>query len=475
MQAKAAPLAAVSRLFVAAKGRAVFVAHAVDGDGASAQAPGHALRGHWVGGVDVGGQTERCVVGQADGVCFVVKRQDAQHRAEDLLLRNRHVVAHIGKHRGLDVITALKAVGPTQAAGHQTGPFVDTQLDVTLHRLELAAHGQWTHAVAALARVHHAHLGCHACGDRHRLVVHGALHQQTRGCVARLPGVVEALAHRALNGLLQRRIGKHEVGRFAAQLLHHALDRVGRDLGHRHTGCGRAGERHQVHVRVGAQRRAHHGAVAIQQVEHARRVTGFVHHLGHQARRQGREFTGLHDHGATRQQSRGEFGHDLVDGPVPRRDEHAHADGLGQELAVCADRPLKRVVLGRVQGGLDVARAALGLGVVGQVPWRAHFVADGLGHLGVTFFEDRFELRQQGPAMRHRGLAEILKSAPRGLHRQRRVVGRAHGHRAHDALVGGVDDGVLGTGPLGFHPSAINIKVASDHVAPLACGGFRRG
>ena len=102
-------------------------------------------------------------------------------------------------------------------------------------------------------------------------------------------------------------------------------------------------------------------------------------------------------------------------------------------------------------------------------------MADGLGHLGVTLFKHRFELPQQGAAMRHRGLAEAVKGTPRGLHRQRRVVGRAHGHRAHDALVGGVDDGVLGTRPLGFHPSAVDIKVASDHVAPLACGGFRRG
>ena len=294
-------------------------------------------------------------------MCFVVKRQDAQHRAEDLLLRNRHVVAHIGKHRGLDVVAAFKAVGATQATGHQAGPFVETQLNVTLHRFELAAHGQWAHAIAALARVHHAHLGRHACGDRHRLVVHGALHQQTRGRVARLPSVVEALAHRAFNGLLQRRIDKHEVGRFTAQLLHHALDRVGRDLGHRHTRRGRAGERHQVHLRVCAQRRAHHGAVAVQQVKNARWVTGFVHHLGHQSGRQRREFAGLHDHGATGQQRWGEFGHDLVDGPVPRRDEHTHANGLGQELAVCADRRFKGVVLGRVQGGLDVTRAAFGL------------------------------------------------------------------------------------------------------------------
>ena len=40
------------------------------------------------------------VVGDRDGLLFAVVGHDRQHRSENLLARDRHVVAHVGEHVG---------------------------------------------------------------------------------------------------------------------------------------------------------------------------------------------------------------------------------------------------------------------------------------------------------------------------------------------------------------------------------------
>src|SRR5437762_9803772 len=46
------------------------------------------------------------VVGERDRLGLVAKRDGADHRAEDLLARDHHVVAHAGEERRLDVVAA---------------------------------------------------------------------------------------------------------------------------------------------------------------------------------------------------------------------------------------------------------------------------------------------------------------------------------------------------------------------------------
>src|SRR5256885_12668096 len=46
------------------------------------------------------------VVGERDRLGLVAKRDGADHRAEDLLARDHHVIAHAGEERRLDVVAA---------------------------------------------------------------------------------------------------------------------------------------------------------------------------------------------------------------------------------------------------------------------------------------------------------------------------------------------------------------------------------
>jgi hypothetical protein len=123
--------------------------------------------------------------------------------------------------------------------------------------------------------------------------------------------------HRVLEG----RVVEQDVGRLAAEFLGHALDRVGGGLAPRDAGAGRAGERHHVDVGMRGHRGAHRRAVAVDEVEHARRHAGVVQHLGEDERVQRRDLARLQHHGAAGGERRRHLAGDLVQRPVPRRDQ----------------------------------------------------------------------------------------------------------------------------------------------------------
>ena len=245
--------------------------------------------------------------------------------------------------------------------------------------------------------------------------------------------------------------------------MHHALDGVGRVLGHRNARSGRAGKRHQIHIGVAAEHRANERAVAVNQIEYASRVTRLVHKLGYEFGRQRRVFAGLEHHGAASQKRRREFGDDLVERPVPGRDQHAHANGLAQQLAIGAAAGLPWVVFGRFERGLDVAWAAFGLGVIGPVPGRAHLGAQGLGHFGVAALKGGLQLLQQLGAVRQAGLAKALEGAAGGGHSAVGVVCAAHHHLAHHRLVARADHRVHRVRAQRFNPGAVNVEIAMCH------------
>ena len=72
-------------------------------------------------------------------------------------------------------------------------------------------------------------------------------------------------------------------------------------------------------------------------IEHAFGETGFLDHFSEQLRRQRRHFTWLQNHSAARNQCGTNLAHDLVNRPVPRRDEHANADRLMRDDAIGAN------------------------------------------------------------------------------------------------------------------------------------------
>ena len=76
--------------------------------------------------------------------------------------------------------------------------------------------------------------------------------------------------------------------------------------------------------------------IAVHQVEHTRRDAGVVHHLGKEQGAQGRQLAGLQNDRASRCQGGADLGRDLVERPVPGRDQAAHADGLAHDRHVPA-------------------------------------------------------------------------------------------------------------------------------------------
>ena len=111
------------------------------------------------------------------------------------------------------------------------------------------------------------------------------------------------------------------------------------------------------------------------QVEHASRHAGSVHDLGEDVPGEGRNFRGLQHHGAAGRDGGRHLADDLVQRPVPGRDEPADADGLlHQEGRAALFFELE--VLQDVDGGGQVAHADRYLGALGEGGGGAHF----LGH-----------------------------------------------------------------------------------------------
>ena len=96
-----------------------------------------------VAGPHAGGEAVARVVGDRDRLLLVLERDDRQHRAEDLLLRDAHVVVDAGEDRRLDEQAASRAFdlgGPCRRAQSwrpRSWPIVD----VVEHLLVLRPRG----------------------------------------------------------------------------------------------------------------------------------------------------------------------------------------------------------------------------------------------------------------------------------------------------------------------------------------------
>jgi hypothetical protein len=258
------------------------------------------------------------------------------------------------------------------------------------------------------------------------------------------------VAHRGGHRLGDVGILEDDEGRLAAKLLMDPFHRVGRRLGDGDPGPGRAGEGDHVDVGMGGDGGAYAGPVAVDEVEHPGRDSGGVDHLGEEIGRERRDLGRLEDHRAAGRERREDLCRDLVDRPVPRRDEAAHSDrllldqgraALGFELIVLEDSDRR----------LEVADTDRRLGALGERRRSPHLLGDRLGDLGVAlliFARDRLE--QFEPLL----AGGLRKGREGGLgrgHRPVDVLGPAQADPAGDALVGRVDD-VEGPALDGLHP-----------------------
>ncbi len=162
-------------------------------------------------------------------------------------------------------------------------------------------------------------------------------HDHSRRCAARLTHIAERGHHAGRHGFGEVGVGQEDIRRFAAQFLSHSFNRRRGGLRHQCACPVGAGDRDHVDIRVGRHRTTDLGAAAIDQIEYPRRQTRVMHQLCEQQGAQGRQFAGLEHHGAAGRDGRGDLGGDLIQRPVPRRDQPAHTDGLAFDRRAAFD------------------------------------------------------------------------------------------------------------------------------------------
>ena len=100
-QPVAAVFAADAGLFEAAKRRQGFVRRAIDHHAAGLQPLSYLTRVRHINALDIGLEALGCIVGDADRLLLVVVGDHTQHRAEDFLAGDAHVVVDAGEDGGL--------------------------------------------------------------------------------------------------------------------------------------------------------------------------------------------------------------------------------------------------------------------------------------------------------------------------------------------------------------------------------------
>ena len=202
---------------------------------------------------------------------LAVERDDHDHRPEDLLLRDPHVVGDAGEDRRLDEVAIRQLrVGGTAAAGDDGRALGAADLEVLHDPLGLAAVDQG----AQLGRP--ASTGGRP-GSAARARRSGRRTRRAR-CARPAPASRPSRPRpgpgrcrtRADHRPVEVGVGEHDRRRLAAQLERDPLDGAGAGAHHRAAGDGRSGEGDLVDAGVLGQRGAGHLAQAGHHVEDAR-------------------------------------------------------------------------------------------------------------------------------------------------------------------------------------------------------------
>ena len=428
----------MARLLEPAEGRHGVEGTTVDLDLAAADAAGDGLGPLGIARPDAGRQAVDGVVGDADGVVLVLVGNDREDGPEDLLLGDRHVVAHVGEHRRPHEVALVEAIGCFGPTGEELGSFVDALLDVAAHplalglRYERAETGVGVERIARRVRLGRLH------GDLLSFCEARTRDEHARQRAARLAGVEEGLADAIGDGLLEVGVLEDDVGRLATELEGDGLHRLRRQLAHALARAGGAGEGDHVDAGVSCDRLAHDGPGARHEVEDTGRQAYFVDDLGQDEGVEGRDLARLEHDGAPRRQRGRHLVGDLVEWIVPRRDGTDDADGLLDDEGV-ADLLFEVDLVDDLGHGAERDGGEPGLNDHREVDRHPQFLGDhvgdvhgaGLQALGDALQVLRTLLRRRGrPTVegglgRLRGLVDILRCG--------------FGHTAHDLLGGGVD------------------------------------
>src|SRR5581483_7341773 len=251
-----AQLAPAARLLVAAERRLHVEGAAVDVDLPGAQPPRDALGALLVLRPHAAGEAVDRVVRDAHGVVLVPVGDDREHRAEDLLLRDRRARIDAAEHGRPDEPAARDALGPLGAAREQLRALGDALGDVAAHALELRLRGEGPEPrVAEGIADGEAPRGLDR--EARGLLVAALGDEQPRVRAAGLAGVEEARVDRALHRLREVGVLEHDRRGLAAELERHALHVLRAELGDALAGAHRAGEGDHVDLGMARDRLAH--------------------------------------------------------------------------------------------------------------------------------------------------------------------------------------------------------------------------
>ena len=156
------------------------------------------------------------VVGNGDSLRLVTIGDRAQHRAENLITGDRHLVVHVGKQRRAHKPAVSRAVWSPFTTRQQARALFDSFTDIALHPLPLlfADHrADVRRAIARIARFHRRH-GLRQCGFDLRLA--RLRHQNARSGHARLPAVHKSGLNHQRDRLRQIHIIQQDRRRFTA-------------------------------------------------------------------------------------------------------------------------------------------------------------------------------------------------------------------------------------------------------------------
>src|SRR5262245_52497928 len=166
-------------------------------------------------------EPEHGVVGQPDGIAFVLGPDDRGHGTEGLLVESRHALVHPHEERGR---IEGAAAGGHLAAQEQAGAVLHRLLDLVMERVAELDAGLRAPVRAAVHRIAHA-----ARGELSREEIEKALgdrvhHDEALGRDAALPAVDEASVRGCLGGRREVGVGQYDERIAAAQLQHRLLD-----------------------------------------------------------------------------------------------------------------------------------------------------------------------------------------------------------------------------------------------------------
>src|SRR5262245_14136726 len=139
-----AALPSDARLLEAAERDAEIRLEGVMADGSRAESTGDRIGAFRVVREHGGVQAVARVVRDLDRLVLALGRNDAEHRAEDLVARDGRAVVDVPEHGRLDEVAAIEMRRPT-ATAREAGPFLASHGDVRFHTIALARHRQRSH------------------------------------------------------------------------------------------------------------------------------------------------------------------------------------------------------------------------------------------------------------------------------------------------------------------------------------------